>query len=379
MPRVSKLFLLLSMVGSLLLPTTPVSASEELYLDECQFVDSVYVIPKASEETFVQTGTVYATKEAYKDEGKVTMGSPLGIVFKAQNKDGLMVPTGSQKDDFVPDLKDGPLRESCLIPLTEGDIWVYSHGKKKVITVEQQQSAKQLIECLDSEKLTDRVKDLGIKTKLSELELLECEQIALVEILENEEYETLQNLSEEKLTVVKQLKEVSAKTKKVAQETTTDLKIEKMTETEIELNREPNDSEYLELTIDGRTTRMKDKKATFRANSTVSMHGYLRKKVCCYIKDIPNLETAVGVEKEARDSVGMNYIGMVYVNDKEMTVKDKKFVLSDFEASNDILENSRLYNSQEKMEKIVLPVMFCVWGLGTIAFIWFEWKMNKVV
>lgn len=377
MPRVSKLFLLLSMVSSLVLPTTPVSASEELYLDDCQFVDSVYVIPKASEETFVQTGTVYATKEAYKDEEKVTMGSPLGIVFKAQNKDGLMVPTGSQKDDFVPDLKDGPLRESCLIPLTEGDIWVYSHGKKKVIDTEKQKQAKQLIECFDGEKLTDRVKELGIKTQLSELELLECEQIALVEILENEEYETIQTLSEEKLSVVKQLKEVSAKTTKVKQEVTTDLKIEKFTDTEIELNREPNDSEYIELTVDGETTRMKDKKVTFSASSSVSMHGYLRKKVCCYIKDIPELKKAVVVEKEARDSTAMNYVGMVYVNDKEMVVKDKKFELTDYEASNDMLENSRLFNSQEKFEKYILPAMFCVWCLGTIAFIWFEWKVNK--
>lgn len=54
--------------------------------------------------------------------------------------------------------------------------------------------------------------------------------------------------------------------------------------------------------------------------------------------------------------------------------------MTDYEASNDMLENSRLFNSQEKFEKYILPAMFCVWGLGTIAFIWFEWKiMNKVV
>lgn len=338
----------------------PVFAVEEgvgVYIQPPNFQDSVYVLPKTTEETLVQTGTVYATQDVSITKDKVKLGTSIGIVFKAQNKKGLLSPTGSQKEDYVPNLNDGPLRETCVIPLGEGEIWVLSGGKKKVISVQTQTTVRKLLEYLDKAKLREKLAECKIPIgKMSELELLECEQIAIIELLENTSYEAEGTIPENKRKVIEAIKKLPEGHTKIPTEAGNKIQIEKLTETELKLTRKPNENEVIYINNNGKETRVTEQVTKLEPNTSV--YGYLRTKVACYLKDTPDMRNAEGTEKECRDSIGMNYVGLIDQTYKQIQVNNGKFEYLEYTSQNDMLETNKFYVAEPKLRTI----LFCLYG-----------------
>lgn len=377
--KVRKLFRVLLVLCLLLTSNSiPVYAVEEgvgVYIQPPNFQDSVYVLPKTTEETLVQTGTVYATQDVSITKDKVKLGNSIGTVFKAQNKKGLLSPTGSQKKDYVPNLNDGPLRETCVIPLGEGEIWVLSDGKKKVISVQTQTTVRKLLEYLDKAKLQEKFAECKIPIgKMSELELLECEQIAIIELLENASYEAEGTIPKTKRKVIEAIKKLPEGHTKIPTETGHKIQIEKLTETELTLTRKPNDNEIIYVKCNGKEKRVTEQFTKLEPNSSV--YGYLRTKVACYLKDTPDMRTAEGTEKECRDSIGMNYVGLIDQTYMQLEVNNGKFEYSEYTSQNDMLETNKFYVVEPKLKTVLLCLCGVLVILVTLYF-YMEFRKYK--
>lgn len=381
MQKVRKLFRVLLVLCLLLTSNSiPVYAVEEgvgVYIQPPNFQDSVYVLPKTTEETLVQTGTVYATQDVSITKDKVKLGTSIGTVFKAQNKKGLLSPTGSQKENYVPNLNDGPLRETCVIPLGEGEIWLLSGGKKKVISVQTQTTVRKLLEYLDKAKLQEKLVECKIPIgKMSELELLECEQIAIIELLENAAYEAEGAIPESKRNVIEAIKKLPEGHSKIPTEAGDKIQIEKLTKTELTLTRKPNDNEVIYINNNGKEKRVTEQVTKLEPNSSV--HGYLRTKVACYLKDTPDMRNAEGTEKECRDSIGMNYVGLIDQTYKQIQVNNGKFEYLEYTSQNDMLEINKFYVVEPKL-KTVLLCLCGVFAVTVVLYFYVEFRKYKKV
>lgn len=354
------IFLSMGILSSVI---TPTSVYAQVYIQEPQFKDSVYIIPNTREDTITQTGTVYATVD-FNKKGQINFEKPIGVVFKAQQSESLFSPTGKEKEDYIP---EGRLRETTAIPLGEGEIWVYGNeGKKEIIGTEIQVRVKNFLEYLNTEKLKEKLNKNGVDTgKLTEVELLDCKQVAIIELLEGKEYKS-SAITKEKRNIVNALKKMSETHFNITEEKEPTLQIKKFTDTELVLNRTPNNNEFLYLN----GQQIIKQKTKLDPNTLYVVSGYVRHETICYFKDLPNMRSAEGSEKECRDSIGVNYVGFVEQPYKTIAVENEKLVFKNFKPENDILETNKYYIVENKVKLVLCIIMFIhILILGLFVFL----------